>query len=176
MGTMAEVALEDLPLYTPEPVARARRPPPATWAIVPGSRTGGSTTLVMTRVVPLAPSVAVDALTGWFRDRHGCPITYGHSHFELAEPSVNPNSCDECRMHVAHHRILAWRPTLLEIELTPWSRSLTELDLRPKRWKVSPNESYFAAGHALLDLLERALARQAARKPVLRPRGAFSRA
>jgi hypothetical protein len=173
---MADEALEDLPLYTPAPVAPTRRAAPTTWSIVAGARTGGNTTLVMTRVVPLAPSVAVDALTAWFRDRHGGPIIYGRSHFDLGEPAVNPNSCDECRMNVAHHRSLTWRPTLLEIEMSPWSSSLTELDLRPKRWKVSPSESYFAAGHALLDLLERALARQAARRPVLRPRGAFSRA
>jgi hypothetical protein len=173
---MADAAFDDLPLYTLEPVAQPRRAPPTKWAAVPPPRAGGgTTTLVMTRVVPLVPSVAVDALTSWFRARQGDPIVFGRSHFELAEPRVNPASYNECRMNVAHHRTLALRPTLLEIELSPWSSALTELDLRPKRWKVSPSESYFAAGHALLDLLERALAGQAARRPVLRPRGAFAR-
>jgi len=169
-----ELAVEDLPIYMGEPPVRSRPTPAAAWSVIvpsSGARGGrGSTPLVMTRIVPLVPSVAVDALMGWFRARNGSPITFRHSYFGLSEPAVRHGSLEECRMNVQHHRSLAWRPTVLEIEISPWSSSLTELDLRPLRWKVSPSEAYFAAGHALLDMLERAMAAHAARRPVLRRR------
>lgn len=169
---MADVAFEDLPLYLVEPkVQPARRTaPPVPWS--PAVRTVGNnfgSTLVMTRIVPLVPSVAVDALMAWWRRRQSPDVPYGRKHFELSVPAVRDDCYDECLMGVRLHHSCR-RPTLLEVELSPWSTRLTELDLRPLRWTVSPSESYFAAGHALLDMLERAMQGQAARRPVLRRR------
>ena len=38
----------------------------------------------------------------------------------------------------------------LEVELSPWSQSLTEMDLRPLKWRATLSEAYYAAGHAFL--------------------------
>jgi hypothetical protein len=172
---MADVAFDDLPLYLDEPKVRPSRSSPASsvaWAAMAPSvgGAGRGSTMVMTRIVPLVPSVAVDALLSWWQRRNGSPVVYGRCYFDLTSPSVRPQSCDECQMRVRLHRPCHWRDTPLEVELSPWSSSLTEVDLRPLRWKIAPSESYYAAGHALLDMLERAMVRQVATRPVLKPR------
>src|SRR5436190_17735957 len=171
MEAMADAALEDLPLYMSEPPTPPPRPASLSWAVVaPSNGRAIRNSLVMTRIVPLVPSVAVDALMAWWRGRDGGPVPYRRSHFELATPTVPDDGCDHCRMGVRFHRYLQWRDTPLEVELTPWSSAFTELDLRPLRWTVSPSESYFAAGHTFLDMLERAMVGQAERRPVLNRR------
>jgi hypothetical protein len=174
---MADVAFEDLPLYLGEPKVQPSRSSPASssaWTpaavLTSVGGAGRGSTMVMTRIVPLVPSVAVDALLSWWQSRNGLPVVYGRSHFSLTVPALRPESCDQCQMRVRLHRPCRWRDTPLEVELSPWSHSLTEIDLRPLRWKVAPSESYYAAGHALLDMLERAMVRQVARRPVLTPR------
>lgn len=171
---MADVAFEDLPLYMGEPKVRASRDSPASstaWAVLPNmGGAGRGSTLVMTRIVPLAPSVAVDALLSWWQGRDGAPIVFRRSHFALAVPALRPESFEECQMPVRLHRPCRLRDTQLEVELSPWSATLTELDLRPLRWKLAPSESYYAAGHALLDLLQRGMMHQVDRRPVFNRR------
>ena len=171
---MADVAFDDLPLYLGEPKVAPSRASPASssaWAVVPNmGGAGRGSTMVMTRIVPLVPSVAVDALLSWWQGRDGSPVVYGRSHFDLAFPALRPEACDQCQMRIKLHRPCRWRDTPLELELSPWSSSLTEVDLRPLRWKVAPSESYYAAGHAFLDMLERAMVRQVARRPVFNRR------
>jgi hypothetical protein len=175
---VSEVDVQELPLYLAEPEARPARPLSLPGWMPAGPGPGHATrhSLVMTRIVPLVPSVAVDALLAWFRARDGCPVPYGRSHFELHPPLVHPESGQQCRMAVRLHRQIQFRGTPLELELGPWSSRLTEMDLRPLRWTVSPSESYFAAGHSFLDLLIRAMVGQAERRPTLSRRTGFGTA
>ncbi len=175
MRAMADVAVDDLPLYLVEPKVRPSRSGPASsmaWAAMMPSVGGAvrGSTMVMTRIVPLVPSAAVDALLSWWQRHDGTAVVYGRCYFEMTLPSLQPESCDQCQMHVRLHRQYHWRGTPLEVELSPWSSSQTEVDLRPLRWRVAPSDSYYAAGHAFLDVLERALVRQVASRPALKPR------
>src|SRR5215218_1603495 len=175
MGDVAESAVEELPLYLVEPKVSPSRASPAAstaWAVALPSvgGAGRGSMLVMTRIVPLPPSIAVDALLVWWRNRDGAPVPYRHSRFDLAVPALRPDAFDLCQMRVQLHRPGHVRGMALEVELSPWSQSLTELDLRPMKWRTSLSEAYYAAGHAFLDVLERSMLGQAARRPVLNRR------
>jgi hypothetical protein len=126
--------------------------------------------LVMTRIVPLPPSIAVDALLAWWRARDGAHVLFRRTRFAMATPATRPDAFDQCQMRVHLHRPGHVRDMPLEVELSPWSQSLTELDLRPLKWKTSLSEGYYAAGHAFLDVLERSMIGHAARRPVLNRR------
>lgn len=172
---MAELAFDELPLYLVQPTvepARSAPGPSAAWGVVTPSigGAGRASTLVMTRIVPLPPSIAVDSLLSWWRGRDGTRVLYGRARFELTTPALRPETCDQCQMRVHLHRPGHLRDTPLEVELSPWSHSLTELDLRPLRWKMTLSDAYYAAGHAFLDLLERSMMGQAERRPVLNRR------
>jgi hypothetical protein len=172
---MAESAVEELPLYMAEPKAkraRSRLVASAGSAVALPSMAGAGrgSMLVMTRIVPLPPSIAVDALLAWWRNRDGAQVLYRHSRFALATPALRPDAFDQCLMRVQLHRPGHVRDMALEVELTPWSHSLTELDLRPLKWRTTLSEAYYAAGHAFLDVLERSMVAHAARRPVLNRR------
>jgi hypothetical protein len=175
MMVVAESAVEELPLYLVPPKVNASRPSPASstaWAVVLPSigGAGRGSMLVMTRIVPLPPSIAVDALLAWWRRRDSAMVQYRRSRFELATPAVRPDAFDQCQMPVRLHRPGHVRYMALEVELSPWSQSHTELDLRPLKWRTSLSEAYYAAGHAFLDVLERSMVGHAARRPVLNRR------
>jgi hypothetical protein len=172
---VADSAVEELPLYLVEPKVKPARSSPAAsaaWAVALPSvgGAGRGSMLVMTRIVPLPPSIAVDALLAWWRARDGAQVLFHRTRFALATPAVRPEAFDQCQMRVQLHRPGHVRDMALEVELSPWSQSLTELDLRPMKWKTSLSEGYYAAGHAFLDVLERSMVRHAARRPVLNRR------
>jgi hypothetical protein len=175
MVLVADSAVEELPLYLVQPKVKSSRPSPASstaWAVAMPSvgGAGRGSMLVMTRIVPLPPSIAVDALLAWWRRRDNPMVPYRRSRFELATPAVRPDAFDQCQMPVRLHRPGHVRYMALEVELSPWSRSLTELDLRPLKWRTSLSEAYYTAGHAFLDVLERSMLGHAARRPVLNRR------
>ena len=172
---MADTGLEELPLYLAEPEVRPARLriPPGGWPVLNRGADAIRSTLVMTRILPLPPATAVDSLMAWWRRRAGSAVAFGSVRFDVLAPDVVEDCCDVCRMGVRLHRPFQWRDTPLELELSPWSSTLTEVDLRPLRWRTSPSERYFAAGHALLHKLERDLIAQAGRRPVIKWRRAF---
>jgi len=172
---VAESAVEELPLYLVEPKVKPSRTSPAAsmaWAVAAPSvgGAGRGSMLVMTRIVPLPPSIAVDSLLAWWRARDGAPVALRHNRFELATPALRPETFDQSQMRVLLHRPGHVRMAL-EVELSPWSQTLTEMDLRPLKWRTSLSEGYYSAGHAFLDVLERAIVGHADRRPVLNRRG-----
>src|SRR5215207_5827044 len=73
-ATVAELAFDELPLYLVQPTvepARSAPGPSAAWGVVTPSigGAGRASTLVMTRIVPLPPSIAVDSRLSWWRGR-----------------------------------------------------------------------------------------------------------
>jgi hypothetical protein len=172
---MAESAVEELPLYMAEPKVRRARPSPvasagSAVAIPSMGAAGRGSMLVMTRIVPLPPSIAVDALLAWCRVRDGAPVLYRRSRFALGAPALRPETFDQCQMGVYLHRPGHVREMALEVELSPWSQSLTEMDLRPLKWRTTLSEGYYAAGHAFLGLIERSMMGYASSRPVLNRR------
>src|SRR6478609_1759621 len=162
MVAMADSAVEELPLYLGEPKVKPSRANPASsmaWAVAAPSvgAAGRGSMLVMTRIVPLPPSIAVDALMAWCRIRDGAPVLYRRSRFALAAPALRSETFDQCQMGVLLHRPGHVREMALEVELSPWSQSLTEMDLRPMKWRTTLSEGYYAAGHAFLDVIERSM-------------------
>jgi hypothetical protein len=175
MVAMADSAVEELPLYLGEPKVKPSRANPASsmaWAVAAPSvgGAGRGSMLVMTRIVPLPPSIAVDALLAWWRARDGAVIQFRRSRFEPALPALRPETFDQCQMRVQLHRPGRVRGMALEVELSPWSHTLTEMDLRPMKWRATLSDSYYAAGHAFLGVLERSMVGHAERRPVLNRR------
>jgi hypothetical protein len=172
MVSMADSAVEELPLYLGEPKIKPTRASPAAsraWAVATPTvgGAGRGSMLVMTRIVPLPPSIAVDALLAWWRARDGALVQFRHHRFELALPALRPETFDQCQMRVQLHRPGHVRGMALEVELSPWSQTLTEMDLRPMKWRATLSDSYYAAGHAFLGVLERSMVGHAERRPVL---------
>src|SRR3954447_13043146 len=130
MGDVAESAIEELPLYLGEPRVRPSRASPAAstaWAVALPSvgGAGRGSMLVMTRIVPLPPSIAVDALLAWWRARDGAQVLFRRTRFAMATPATRPDAIDQCQMRVQLHRPGHVRDMPLEVEVSPWSQSLT---------------------------------------------------
>jgi hypothetical protein len=123
-------------------------PPVVLARVFPGGR-GASQTLVMTRVIGLAPEVTEAALDGWW-EAHAARavVDLGHDHLKLGPPAGRPIGGLR-RMPADLHRWSGW-PEHLELELNPWSLSQTELSLRPRR-RLHNLARYFRTGQAILD-------------------------
>ena len=110
-------AVDELPLYLVQPKVSPSRASPASstaWAVCRrrSAGPGRGSMLVMTRIVPLAPSIAVDALLVVVAAPRRRAGAYRRSRFDLAIPAVRPAAVDQCQMPVRLHRpgtCGAWR-------------------------------------------------------------------
>jgi hypothetical protein len=108
-------------------------------------------TLVISRVIGLAPSVSEAALDGWWKARSPRVVVHaGHDHLELRPPIHRRDGGGICHISGDLRRRSRWSSMHLELELTPWSSSRTELHLRPCQ-RLHGTARYFGAGQAILD-------------------------
>ena len=108
-------------------------------------------TLVISRLIGLAPAVTEAALDGWWHERSPRVVVQaGPDRVELGPPDHHRAGGVTCRLSCDLHRRARWRCLHLELEVTPWSSSRTELHLRPLRRLRSTNR-YFDAGQEVLD-------------------------
>ena len=108
--------------------------------------------LVVTRVIDLAPQVAVEAFDRWWADADGSPrLTVGGDELEVVRPhrAASSTSC-LLRVRTRLHHPARWVPTQrLDLEVLSWSPVRTELDLRPIG-PIRRTHHFFAVGHDLL--------------------------
>jgi hypothetical protein len=117
--------------------------------VFPDARTA-SPTLVLSRVIGLAPAATEAALDRWWKAHSTrAVVDVGHDHLKLGPP-VACSAGGLCRMPADLHPWSGWPREHLEIELNPWSLSQTELTLRPRR-RLHNLARYFYAGPAILD-------------------------
>jgi hypothetical protein len=108
-------------------------------------------TLVISRVIGLAPAVSEAALNRWWHARSPrAVVDAGYGQLQLGPPVHRPDDGSLCHMSADLHRRFRWRSVHLELDLTPWSSSRTELNLRPRR-RLHNLARYFCAGQATLD-------------------------
>jgi hypothetical protein len=108
-------------------------------------------TFVISRVIELAPAVSEAALDSWWQAQpSGALVDAGYGRLQLGPPIHQPGDGSLCHMSGNLRRRHRWRSVHLQLELTPWSSSRSELSLRPRR-RLHNITRYFWAGQATLD-------------------------
>jgi hypothetical protein len=98
----------------------------------------------------VAPAAAEAALDRWWSAHADRPvIELDHDYLKLGAPLHQPPG-RLCRMPAALQHPAHGHRERLELELTPWSASQTELTLRPRR-RLHNAVRYFGAAPGLLD-------------------------
>jgi hypothetical protein len=107
-------------------------------------------TLVLSRVLPLPTDTSVAALSRWQSELDGpTPAPVADRRLRLG-PLGTTSSETGCRTR-ARLRRRTWRASVpLELELLPWSKTRTELELRPSG-RCRRVDHYFALANRVID-------------------------
>jgi hypothetical protein len=108
------------------------------------------------RIVDIPFQTCVAAVDSWQRTEQDGALRIGHS--LLRGPIEHDRDFGTCRIEVLLARGSLRRPLRMRLDIGRWSTSppRTVLELIPSR-RVRPAETYFRAGHLLLDALTRSL-------------------
>jgi hypothetical protein len=117
-------------------------------------------TLVISRIIELAPAVSEATLDSWWQAQPSGGLDAGHGRLQLGPPVHQPGDGSLCHMS-GDLRRRRWSSLHLQLELTPWSSSRSELSLRPRR-RLRNVARYFCAGQATLDRIATDLMKLAA--------------
>ena len=133
--------------------SRAAAPALACWrtATDPSGAAGAPATLVITRIIGVAPELAETTVGAWWRalgPRAVIKVT--NRYVMLGAPVHDGYPTVICHLPATIRRSWRSRAVHLELGLAAWSSSDTEIDLRPRR-RVGPLSRYFRVGHAIVD-------------------------
>jgi hypothetical protein len=108
------------------------------------------------RIVDIPFQTCVAAFESWQRTEHDGPLHLGQG--LVRGPVEHDPDFGTCRIEVRLARGSLRRPLRMRLDIDHWSTSppRTALELIPSR-RVRPTETYFRAGHLLLDALTRSL-------------------
>jgi hypothetical protein len=147
----------------PEPavVVTPRIPPSveSAWVWLAGARpdrTSMSTVATISRRVDLSPPDALWAVRCWWRDHQSSPwLEAGRDRLELADPDTTPMPGCLCRLFGRLHLHLVWPNMRVELDLSAWSTTESQIELRPARIPRSAfrERRFFDAAHAMLEAL-----------------------
>jgi hypothetical protein len=114
--------------------------------------------VTVSKRLELPPSSAVVAVQRWWREHEQAPwLAAGRDRLELDHPDASAILGYLYRLFGRLHLHHTWPTVHVELDLSAWSFSESELELRPQR---IPRGSYrearfFAAAHAVVEELAR---------------------
>jgi hypothetical protein len=112
--------------------------------------------LTVSRRVELPPPLALSAVSYWWRTHETSPwIQAGRDRLELGRPDAAPMLGYLCRLFGRLHLHLTWPIVRVELDLSAWSITESQMELRP--WRLPRGESrerrFFKAAHATIEEL-----------------------